>query len=112
MPGSIGAVVKPSVDVTGPKGPYRPSPEELADWAGRQLVIADEIVDNPGGGLLFASQTMGQVRAALEETDAEGWESVVTELYEAEDAAVHRDFERSRSHLATARERLGSRAAS
>ncbi|HMJ37984.1 MAG TPA: hypothetical protein VK606_00360, partial [Verrucomicrobiae bacterium] len=51
--------------------------DSLVGWARRQLEIAREILDNPGGGLLFATQTIGQVRAALTERDPERWEAVV-----------------------------------
>src|SRR6266550_2900219 len=37
--------------------------EEILAWARGQLNIARSILDNPGGGLLFAPQTIGQVRA-------------------------------------------------
>jgi len=75
-----------------------PGPE-LVDWARRQLEIAASILDNPGGGLLFATQTIGQVKAALHERDAERWEDVVGKLDRAEDAAVHRHFDEARDLL-------------
>lgn len=75
-----------------------PGPE-LIDWARRQLDIAGSIVDNPGGGLLFATQTIGQVKAALHERDAERWEEVVAILDRAEDAAVRREFDTARRLL-------------
>jgi hypothetical protein len=75
-------------------------------WARGQLEVAREILDNPGGGLLFATQTIGQVRAALEERDPERWEQVVAILGHAEDLAVHRDFEESRRQLDGALEKL------
>src|SRR5467141_3629273 len=37
--------------------------DEIVTWARDQLSIARSILDNPGGGLLFATQTIGQVRA-------------------------------------------------
>jgi hypothetical protein len=80
--------------------------EQVVPWARRQLEVAREILDNPGGGLLFATQTIGQVRAALEERDPERWEEVVAILGHAEDLAVHRDFEESRRQLAGALEKL------
>jgi len=80
--------------------------EQVIPWARRQLELAREILDNPGGGLLFATQTIGQVRAALEERDPERWEGIVAILGEAEDLAVHRDFEQSRRRLAGALEKL------
>ena len=44
------------MDVTGVKGPYAAS--DLVAWARSQLEIARSILDNPGGGLLFATQAM------------------------------------------------------
>jgi hypothetical protein len=72
--------------------------DSLVPWARRQLEIARDILDNPGGGLLFATQTIGQVRAALGERDAERWENVAVLLGRAEDAAVRREFDTAR-HL-------------
>jgi hypothetical protein len=80
--------------------------EQVIPWARRQLDLAREILDNPGGGLLFATQTIGQVRAALEERDPERWEEVVAMLGQAEDLAVHRDFEESRQALDKAMDKL------
>jgi len=80
--------------------------EQVVAWARRQLEVAREILDNPGGGLLFATQTIGQVRAGLEERDPERWEAVVAILGQAEDLAVHREFEESRRRLAGALEKL------
>jgi hypothetical protein len=70
--------------------------DQIVDWAREQLAIARSIVDNPGGGLLFATQTMGQVRAGLRERNAERWQAVFQALERAEDAAVHREFGTSR----------------
>jgi len=83
--------------------------DAVIPWARRQLELAREILDNPGGGLLFASQTMGQVRAALFERDPERWEDVVAILERAEDAAVHREFDESRRLLAEALEKISPR---
>jgi hypothetical protein len=80
--------------------------EQVIPWARRQLELAREILDNPGGGLLFATQTIGQVRAALEEREPERWEEVIASLGQAEDLAVHREFEQSRRRLADALEKL------
>ena len=80
--------------------------DQVIPWARRQLELAREILDNPGGGLLFATQTIGQVRAALHERDPERWEDVVGILERAEDAAVHREFEKARPLLAEAIEQL------
>jgi hypothetical protein len=77
------------------------------EWARNQLTIAEEIVDNPGGGLLFATQAMGQVRAALDESDHERWEAVVELLDRAETAAVHREFEASRESVRKAIQLIG-----
>ena len=96
----------PRVDVRSPKGPYRPAGAELVGWARQQLKIASEIVDNPGGGLLFATQTMGQVRASLLEDDAERHAGVAQALVKAEDAAIHRDFATARTALAEAHSQL------
>jgi len=80
--------------------------EQVIPWARRQLELAREILDNPGGGLLFATQTVGQVRAALEEREPERWEEVIATLGQAEDLAVHREFEQSRRLLSDALEKL------
>jgi hypothetical protein len=80
--------------------------EQVIPWARRQLELAREILDNPGGGLLFATQTIGQVRAGLEEREPERWEEVVAILGQAEDMAVHREFEQSRRLLAEAVEKI------
>jgi hypothetical protein len=81
--------------------------DELITWARGQLEIARSIVDNPGGGLLFATQTIGQVKAGLHERDPERWESVVTILDRAEDAAVRREFDTARDRLDEAAKKLG-----
>ncbi|HZV49788.1 MAG TPA: hypothetical protein VFD49_08470 [Candidatus Dormibacteraeota bacterium] len=99
------------VEVLGPKGPLRHGGVDLLTWARNQLRVASEIVDNPGGGLLFASQTIGQVRAALAETDDPRWSPLVELLERAEDATVHRDFRRARATLAQAGDVLGTAAA-
>lgn len=83
--------------------------DQVIPWARRQLELAREILDNPGGGLLFATQTIGQVRAALHERDPERWENLVAILERAEDQAVHREFEDSRQLLAQAIEKLSSK---
>jgi hypothetical protein len=69
--------------------------EKIIAWARGQLEIARSILDNPGGGLLFAAQTIGQVKAGLHERDPERWEEVVTMLDQAEDAGVHRELVRA-----------------
>ena len=70
--------------------------EAIVLWARGQLEIASSILDNPGGGLLFATQTIGQVKAGLQERDPERWEGVVAKLDRAEDAAVRREFDTAR----------------
>ena len=73
--------------------------DSIVAWARGQLEIARQILDNPGGGLLFATQTIGQVKAALHEREAVRWEDVVALLDRAEDAAVRREFDTSRGLL-------------
>ena len=70
--------------------------DEIIGWARDQLLIARSILDNPGGGLLFATQTMGQVRSGLVERDPGRWEDVARTLERAEDAAVRREFATAR----------------
>jgi hypothetical protein len=70
--------------------------DEIVAWARGQLAIARSILDNPGGGLLFATQTIGQVRAGLHERDPERWAGAVAMLDGAEDAAVRREFPTAR----------------
>ena len=81
--------------------------DEIVKWARGQLEIARSILDNPGGGLLFATQTVGQVKAGLHERNPEGWEDVVAILDRAEDAAVRREFEAARTFLDEASKKLG-----
>src|SRR5207237_8901562 len=69
---------------------------DLLSWAREQLKLAAEIVDNPGGGLLFGTQTIGQVRSALADADEERWREVVRILDQAEDSALRRQYERAR----------------
>ena len=85
-----------AVEVLGPKGPVRHGGVDLLSWAREQLKVATEIVDNPGGGLLFATQTMGQVRSALADADGEHWKDVVGILDQAEDSALRREYGRAR----------------
>ena len=87
------------VDVTHPKPLDTHPGDEIIAWAREQLRIAGSILDNPGGGLLFATQTIGQVKAGLHERDAERWRQVVRLLDQAEDAAVHRDFGAARRSI-------------
>jgi hypothetical protein len=73
--------------------------DEIVVWARGQLEIARSILDNPGGGLLFATQTVGQVKSGLRERDPERWEDVVASLDQVEDAAVRREFDTARRLL-------------
>jgi len=73
--------------------------DKIVDWARGQLEIARSILDNPGGGLLFATQTIGQVKASLRERDAVRWEDITGLLDRAEDAAVRREFAEARGLL-------------
>jgi hypothetical protein len=95
------------VDILKPK-PLETHPgDEIVRWARGQLEIASSILDNPGGGLLFATQTIGQVKAGLHERDAERWEAVVEVLAQAEDSAVRREFGAARELIDSAIGRLG-----
>lgn len=80
--------------------------DSIVGWARGQLEIARQILDNPGGGLLFATQTIGQVKAGLHERDAAKWEGVVTLLDRVEDAAVRREFKTARMRLDEALSKL------
>ena len=73
--------------------------DSIVGWARGQLEIAREILDNPGGGLLFATQTIGQVSSGLRERDVARWEDVVAMLDRVEDSAVRREFEAARTLL-------------
>ena len=83
--------------------------DEIVTWARNQLEIARSILDNPGGGLLFATQTIGQVKAGLHERDQDRWKDAVAILDRAEDAAVRREFDAARSLLDEAAKKLGPR---
>jgi hypothetical protein len=87
------------VEVLRPKELDTHPGDEIVPWAHGQLEIARSILDNPGGGLLFATQTVGQVKAGLHERDRERWGDVVAILDRVEDAAVRRDFDRARDLL-------------
>ena len=82
--------------------------EEIVSWARRQLEIASSILDNPGGGLLFATQAIGQVKAGLHERNAERWEALVATLDRAEDAAIRREFDTARRLVGEALAQLGA----
>jgi hypothetical protein len=94
------------VDVTSPKPLDTHPGDEIVAWARGQLGIARSILDNPGGGLLFATQTIGQVRSGLVERDAARWESALQSLAAAEDAAIRREFTTARKHIDEALTRL------
>ena len=87
------------VDVRSPKPLDTHPGDEILVWAREQLAIARGILDNPGGGLLFATQTIGQVKSGLTERDAERWRDVVRVLDSAENAGVHREFAEARKLL-------------
>lgn len=93
------------VDVTGrrPKGPFSYDPVK---WSLGQLGIALGILDNPGGGLLSATQTLGQVRSVLQESDEARWSSVCEALERAEEHAVRREFDASRRLIQEAKTAL------
>jgi hypothetical protein len=94
------------VEVLHPKKLETHPGDSIVAWARGQLGIARQILDNPGGGLLFATQTIGQVKAALRERDAVRWEDVVALLDRIEDAAVRREFDTARSLLDEAVQKL------
>jgi hypothetical protein len=83
--------------------------EKIVLWARGQLEIASAILDNPGGGLLFATQTIGQVKAGLHERDPERWDDVFATLDHAEDAAVRREFDTARRLVGEAIAKLSTR---
>ena len=87
------------MDILRPKELDTHPGDSILGWARGQLAIARQILDNPGGGLLFATQTIGQVKAGLRERDAVRWEEVVIELDRVEDSAVRRDFDTARKLL-------------
>jgi hypothetical protein len=95
------------VEVLRPKELDTHPGEEIVTWARAQLSIARDILGDPGGGLLFATQTIGQVRSGLHERDEDRWRDVVHVLDRAEDAAVHREFATAQQLLAEAIARLG-----
>ncbi len=90
----------------GPKGPARFGGVDMVTWARNQLVLAGQIIDNPGGGLLFATQTVGQVKTGLS-NDGERWADLVALLERAEDRAVRRELGPARELIEQALRRLG-----
>lgn len=89
----------PVMEVLRPKELETHPGNEIVSWARGQLEIARSILDNPGGGLLFATQSVGQVKASLHERDPERWDDVVATLDKVEDAAVRREFDTARRLL-------------
>jgi hypothetical protein len=81
--------------------------DRIVEWAREQLMVARSILDNPGGGLLFATQTIGQVKSGLHERDPERWADIVAMLDRAEDAAVRREFDTARGLMDRAVNKLG-----
>jgi hypothetical protein len=75
-------------------------------WVREQLQIALEILDNPGGGLVFGYQALGQARAHLAETDPDRWAEPIRILAEAEKQAVWRNFDQARKLIREALEKL------
>lgn len=95
------------MEVLGPKGPVnRFGGADMLTWARHQLGVARDILDNPGGGLLFAAQTIGQVKAGLAEQGKGEYDQVVDLLDEAEDYAVRRRFALARERVGAALDRL------
>lgn len=92
-------VHSPGVDVLRPKELETHPGDSILAWASGQLAIARSILDNPGGGLLFATQTLGQVRSALRDRDLARWEAAISMLEGAEDAAVRRDYRTARERI-------------
>ena len=96
------------MEVLRPKALDTHPGDKIVPWARGQLEIARSIMDNPGGGLLFATQTVGQVKSGLQERDSDRWASIVTILDRVEDAAVRREFAIARDLLDEATAKLGS----
>jgi hypothetical protein len=94
------------LEVLGPKGPQEQVGSDLLPWARNQLVIADQILDNPGGGLLFATTAVGQVKAALAEADSDRWHHLVQLLDRVEDDMVRRRYDAARAGMHKATETL------
>lgn len=95
------------MEVLEPKGPVnRFGGTDMLTWARHQLGVAYDIVDNPGGGLAFAIQAIGQVKTGLREQGGDRFAPVVAALEEAEGNAVHRRFEETRQVLSRVLEQL------
>jgi len=95
------------MEVLRPKELDTHAGDKIVGWARGQLEIARSILDNPGGGLLFATQTVGQVKAGLRERDAERWREIIATLEQVEDAAVRREFDTARGLIDRATAKLG-----
>jgi hypothetical protein len=81
------------MDVLRPKELDTHPGDRIIGWARSQLGIARSILDNPGGGLVFATQTVGQVKAGLRERDEQRWKPVIALLDQVEDAGIRREFD-------------------
>lgn len=102
---SEGVPLRP-ISFTGVAQPNLTGTTVRLSWARRQVEMALEILDNPGGGLLFGYQAMGQVRAHLAEATGERFSQIISLLERAEAAAVLRDFPSARGHLRAVLEKL------
>lgn len=83
-----------------------PKAEVRWSWIREQLRIADEILDNPGGGLVFGYQAIGQARAHLAEADEEAYQPAIALLDRAEHEAVWRNYARARELIGEALAKL------
>jgi hypothetical protein len=81
-------------------------------WVRDQLRIALDILDNPGGGLVFGYQALGQARAHLAETDPRRWEDAIHKLEEAERQALWRNYDRARRLISDALASISTRGTS
>jgi hypothetical protein len=75
-------------------------------WVREQLGIALEILDNPGGGLVFGYQALGQARSHLAETEPERWEKAIEDLEKAERQALWRNYGQARELIHAALSKL------
>ncbi|HVD00356.1 MAG TPA: hypothetical protein VNG93_04310 [Candidatus Dormibacteraeota bacterium] len=75
-------------------------------WVREQLRIALDILDNPGGGLVFGYQALGQARAHLAETEPERWEGAIDDLEGAERQALWRNYGRAHDLIQQALSKL------
>jgi hypothetical protein len=80
---------------------------DMLTWARHQLGVARDILDNPGGGLLFATQAIGQVKAALAEQGKGELDEIESLLDAAEEHAVRRETEMARARVTEALSKLG-----